>query len=86
MSVDAYIEGLDPTVAGMVKTLRALVMDAAPQAVASVKWGQPVFEHRGPFAFIRPAARHVTLGFWRGTELSDPRGLLEGSGDRMRHV
>jgi hypothetical protein len=27
----------------------------------------------------------VTFGFWRGAQLSDPAGLLEG-GDRMKHL
>ena len=28
----------------------------------------------------------VNFGFWRGADLSDPDGALEGTGDRMRHV
>ena len=28
----------------------------------------------------------VNFGFWRGAELNDPRRLLEGEGDKMRHV
>ena len=29
---------------------------------------------------------HVNFGFWRGPQLKDPHGLLEGDGERMRHV
>lgn len=29
---------------------------------------------------------HVNVGFFRGAELADPDGLLEGSGRFMRHV
>ena len=28
----------------------------------------------------------VNFGFWRGVDLDDPQGLLQGSGDKMRHV
>jgi hypothetical protein len=28
----------------------------------------------------------VSFGFWRGAELDDPDGHLEGEGDRMRHL
>ena len=28
----------------------------------------------------------VNFGFWRGVELQDPKGLLQGSGDKMRHI
>jgi hypothetical protein len=31
-------------------------------------------------------ARHVTLGFTRGTDLEDPAGLLQGTGKAMRHI
>ena len=30
--------------------------------------------------------KHVNLGFVRGTDLDDPAGLLEGSGEAMRHI
>ena len=30
--------------------------------------------------------KHVNLGFNRGTELDDPKGLLEGTGTLIRHV
>jgi hypothetical protein len=63
-----------------------LVKRAAPDATATIKWGQPVFESNGPFAYIRPAKQHVTFGFWRGSEVADPKKLLDGAGDRMQHM
>ncbi len=51
-----------------------------------MKWGQPVWEHNGPFAWLRPAAKHVSFGFWRGAEMNDPEGHLDGEGERMRHL
>jgi hypothetical protein len=38
------------------------------------------------FAYTAVHAAHVNVGFYRGSELPDPAGLLEGSGKRMRHV
>ena len=29
---------------------------------------------------------HVNVGFFRGAEIADPEGLLEGTGRFMRHV
>lgn len=69
-----------------VAQLLDLARKAAPDATLSIKWGQPVFEQNGPLAFIKPAKAHVTFGFWRGAELADPDGLLEGDGDRMKHL
>jgi len=71
--------------AAEVERLIAIVRKAAPDAAASIKWAQPVFELEGPFAFIRVAKAHVTFGFWRGAELEDPKGVLEG-GAIMRHL
>ncbi len=79
-------ERLDAPQRTLFETLRTVVRRVAPQATESLKWSQPVWERNGPFAFLRPARGHVTFGFWRGTELPDPRGLLEGAGEKMRHL
>jgi hypothetical protein len=68
------------------RIIRALVERHAPSATLTIKWGQPVWEDNGPFAWAKPAAKHFSVGFWRGAELDDPGGHLEGAGDRMRHV
>ena len=39
-----------------------------------------------PFAYVDSFSNHVNVGFFRGAELDDPAGLLEGTGRRMRHV
>lgn len=52
----------------------------------SIKWGQPVYEHKGPFSYIKAHAAQVNFGFWRGAELDDPKRMLQGEGERMRHV
>jgi hypothetical protein len=80
--VDAKTTGWQRDV---VRRLLALSKRAAPDASVSIKWAQPVLDHHGPMAFIKPAKAHVTFGFWRGAELSDEGGVLEG-GDRMKHV
>lgn len=38
------------------------------------------------FAYVNTFADHVNVGFFQGTELPDPFGLLEGNGKFMRHV
>ena len=38
------------------------------------------------FAYVDLYTNHVNVGFFRGAELEDPAGLLEGSGKMMRHV
>lgn len=38
------------------------------------------------FGYVNAFASHVNVGFFRGAELADPAGLLEGTGKYMRHV
>jgi hypothetical protein len=38
------------------------------------------------FGYVNAFRAHVNVGFFRGAELSDPNGLLEGTGRFMRHV
>ena len=38
------------------------------------------------FAYVNAFRAHVNVGFFRGAEIADPRGLLEGTGRFMRHV
>ncbi len=67
--------------------VNGLITAAYPTVKASIKWAQPVWETaEGPMIFFRGASKHVTVGFWRGAEFQDPDGLLEGEGDRMKHL
>jgi hypothetical protein len=38
------------------------------------------------FGYVNAFKAHVNVGFFRGAELADPQGLLEGAGKFMRHV
>src|SRR5262245_10766536 len=38
------------------------------------------------FGYVNAFTAHVNVGFFRGAELSDPSGLLAGTGKLMRHV
>jgi hypothetical protein len=78
----------------LVLSLRARVLDVVPRATEVVgDVGYTVSLRYGPDAranrqvvYITGFARHANLGFIDGTGLSDPAGMLEGDGARMRHV
>lgn len=36
--------------------------------------------------FMHTEADHVQFGFYRGSSMKDPKGLLEGKGKYVRHV
>lgn len=84
---DAYYAALPADLRELAERLRRLVKDAAPRASEAIKWGMPVFEHRGMLCYICGNDGYVRLGFYKqGVYLSDPDGLLEGTGEAMRHV
>ena len=56
--------------------VRELLHDGHPTACVS----------DAAFAYVNAFRAHVNVGFFRGAELPDPRGLLEGTGKLMRHV
>lgn len=85
-NVDEYVASLPTDHAAIVNELRAIVKSAAPKVTETYKWSQPVYEANGPMIWIRAYKSYVNIGFWRGTEMEDKYNLLEGDGDRMRHV
>ena len=38
------------------------------------------------FGYVNVLKAHVNVGFFRGAEIADPHGMLEGDGKFMRHV
>ena len=38
------------------------------------------------FGYVNAFRAHVNVGFFRGAEIADPEGLLQGTGKFMRHV
>ena len=86
MTPESYIAGVGGWRAEAMTALRAILKAAAPDATESIKWGQPVYEVNGPFAYFRAHTASVNFGFWRGVDLADPAGLLRGTGGKMRHV
>jgi hypothetical protein len=84
--VDEYIQKQGDWKADVLERLRTLVLESAPESREAYKWAQPVYEFNGPFCYMKAFKRHINFGFWRGAELTDPLGLLDGSGEKMRHV
>ena len=56
--------------------VRELLHDGHPTACVS----------DAAFAYVNAFKAHVNVGFFRGADLEDPAGLLEGTGRFMRHV
>ena len=71
----------------LIGALTRIIEAAAPHLLKTVKWGQGSWVDGGtPKVYIHAAKDHVQLGFYRGSALKDPKGLLVGGGQYVRHV
>jgi hypothetical protein len=85
-TIDECLARLPAVQQEIAATLRALILKAAPQLDEAVKWGYPCFVGTEKVCSIMDFKDHVNLAFFRGAELADPDGLLEGTGKGMRQV
>ena len=51
-TVEQYVSTLEGWQKECISRLRQLIREAAPKANESIKWGRPVYEHKGPVAWI----------------------------------
>jgi hypothetical protein len=92
-SFDDALSGSSGHVRKIAKRLRKLIVDVYPDVV-EVPWPKQriVGYGVGPnkmsehFCYIGAHKEHVNLGFYYGAVLSDPKGLLEGTGKKFRHI
>ena len=84
--IDAFISQASPTVRPVLRDLRELIRKELPEATEEIKWGRPVYSLNHIVCYLAASTDHANLGFYRGIELQDPRGLLEGDGKKLRHI
>ncbi len=81
-----------PEIRALSKKLRVLVLKVFSDSFEKTYWGWSntwygASEKSKDMVFtINPIKSYVQRYFIRGTELSDPDGLLEGTGKKLRHV
>ena len=74
--------------ADQVDRIRALVLEADPEAVEEAKWrkasnpdGVPTFSHSGLICTVETYKDKVKVTFAKGASLEDPQGLFNASLD-----
>jgi hypothetical protein len=83
----AYLADQRPANQAVIRALRRLVARVRPELTESVKWGNGCWiGEDGPVAYVYSDADHVQFGFFLGSSLEDPKGLLEGKGRYVRHI
>lgn len=78
--VDDYIDDFFGWPGETAAMLRREIL-AAGEITEDFRWGTPIFEGGGgPVCLIKVNVSHVTLGFWRGQQMSDLDARLAASG------
>jgi hypothetical protein len=96
--VSEHLRQIPPTVRSMVRAARRTVKVVAPKAREITYSSRPPRSSRYMWKIVRYAVdganvvgigtfpRHATLFFYRGRELDDGGGLLQGAGKEMRFI
>ncbi len=71
----------------LINRLQALIGEVAPHLTTTVKWGQGSWTDAStPKIYIHTEDDYIQLGFYNGSTLEDPDGLLSGNGKYIRFI
>lgn len=92
-TIDDVLMDVEEPLAAIVLRLRQIILAVDPDTTEQPRPGDRALSYGvGPkkmkegYVYIAPQRGYVNLGFYRGTSLPDPAGLLEGTGKGLRHV
>lgn len=86
-SFDDYLNAQSVANQTIIRALRRFVKRVAPALDEAVKWGNGCWIGRsGPVAYVYSDKDLVQFGFFHGANLKDPKKLLEGKGQYVRHI
>lgn len=61
----------------MVDRLRQIIVSAAPELDEAIRWNAPSYKGRLLVCGFCAFQKHVSLTFWQGANLPDPKGMLQ---------
>lgn len=78
--IDAFIAKSGDFAKPVLIHLRALVHEACPDVVETMKWSFPFFDYKGPLCNMGAFKAHCSFGFWKASLLPDPKNVLDKEG------
>jgi hypothetical protein len=91
-AITEFLAAYSPEVQDLAWKTRTLVLEMVPGAIEQLDPSAKIIGYgfgrkmADIICVIMPYTSHVNLGFSRGAQLPDPKGLLEGTGKSARHV
>ena len=86
------IQSFSEEVKEIARQARNLIYEVLPEVVEvvwikqkNIGYGTGIKKKTEHFCWLIPATNHVNLGFNYGSELPDPKNILEGTGKLFRH-
>lgn len=87
------ISDKSPAIQELARGAKTLLQQVMPEVIEVVWLRQKIAGYGiGPkkmseqFCYIAPYKNHVNLGFYYGSDLTDPTSLLGGAGKNLRHI
>ena len=91
-TVEEFLAPFPPQTQALAQQVRQLIKETCPHLKETVRPGRNAITYEAGermsewLLYISPFKGHVNLGFFTGTSLPDPQGLLQGTGKSLRHV
>lgn len=84
-SFDLWLEDQSKSNQAIIKSLRSLVASTSKKLEETVKWGNGCWTLDNlPICYAYADKDHMQFGFFIGSQLKDPKELLEGNGKYVR--
>ena len=85
-SFDDYLIDQSPKNQAIIRELRRFVKRVEPGLSEAVKWGNGCWVGSSGLVAYVYSTGYVQFGFFNGSSLKEPRGLLEGNSKYVRHT
>ncbi len=84
--VTKYIENVDEPMSSLMSEMREVIHEALPDAEEKIKRNMPVFCKDRDICYLQSCKGYVNFGLFHSSDIEDDKGILLGTGERMRHI
>ncbi len=82
-TVDEYIAEAAPPAQSILRALRAMILEAVPDAEETISYGVPFYKYFGEFVGFAAYSKHVSFGYGKDVLPDELESKLKKSGYRL---